>query len=460
MDQIQQDTPIGREESLEKVRLLEQFTIALINSDNLSIALQVLSDEFDKFKSDVVDLVEHASEMSDFDLEKQATILEEKAVYILGRIEDYKHPPIVYLEKGQLFRLFQNTLQMLQNNGCIESYTIESTGDDFDFSIAGNTSTNSGTSSQSKRAEGNFSLLRQHVKAYRLVEKDLVAGKAMLSELSKNGFNRAKFSLAWAYAENYTSESELIEAYRMTIECINDGLFDAFIIFIMLNNRISDFGLSNKDTENILKMITLSMRTRLSTYAKKILSDLYLHGHVKDWEIDVRSDVDIDKAIFFADEILKSKIDTRARLFAIGVKIDEIVHSIQESDDISDSKKTTIDDLLTTAILETKSSKAFSEMFKNMSSVTKKYFYPLLEKIIIDENASTETKNKARYALAEQLERNDPSRTRELLLNAAYDGCPDSQDILFDYASGKKEEAHLLSIVAGMIADRQKTDEK
>jgi len=115
-----------------------------------------------------------------------------------------------------------------------------------------------------------------------------------------------------------------------------------------------------------------------------------------------------------------------------------------------------IEAILKIALQEAATSKWFSSAFKKIQYEAHSRFYPFLEEIIGDVDVDIITKNKARYTLAEMIDNKElHGRSGELLLSAAVDGCHDSQDVLFSYASGKKEEAHILSIVAPWVDNRE-----
>lgn len=453
MDRIRNFALSKREDGIERLQILEKFILTLSTSQ-FSSALEHLSDEFSKFTYEVERLLKHASEMSDSEFSKEITALEEKGIYIFEHIKNYKAPPFVAIKKGQLFSLFQITLQKLQEQRCIHGYSITEAGDDFDFSIVNDENVLQIARSTRKNTH-SFSLLRRYIAAAKTTEKDLDLDKTLLEKISNDGFDRARHSLAWGYIMHSRSEDDLIIAYNMIIECISSGLFDAYILFILLNNRIENFGLSNKDTENILKIMTFSGRTSFCTFARQCLAKLYAYGYVDDWEVKVVAEIDIDKAIFYAEETLKSKKNIEGRRNAIGVKLYIATNTIIAIDEILNDKKIEIDSALTMALSETKSSKSFSEILKNVSFAAKPYCITFFERLIIDADVQREIKNKARYVLAELTERQDPIKARELLISAAHDGCCDSQDVLFLFASGKEKEAQLLSMISTMIADRE-----
>lgn len=302
----------------------------------------------------------------------------------------------------------------------------------------------------------DFSVYRRYVIAWKKVQVDFDSGKEMLLELIAEGVCRAKYALAYALIIKDV-EKNWKHSFQLIIECINDGIFDALFLLLAMNHRLGEKWLSWKNQEDILK-ITAYSEHMVSNYNRTMaiaeLSKLYAYGYVNNREFEISSDVDLEKAFHYASFLLETSKNTHFRNDAFGVLLRVESSRMMELNGVLVEKQREVERIILDAIKEASSSKTFSEIYRNILYEARPNFVSFLKTIIEDDSMSVLLKNKTRYALAEDIERKDPKRTKELLLSAAYDGCCDSQDVLFSYANGKTTEVQLLAAIAPMIAER------
>lgn len=452
MDDSTQKTLTKQEERIEKLELLNRFIKLFEEKKQIGFVATKASAEFKEFTDNAQKFSLCCKNMPDSEFDREFAVLEEIASYFINKVESYKAPAIVCVEKKLLHELFYNTLEKFKKAKKIQDYEI---GEDKETGNITFQCVPLSSCDNIKKKPDNFKNLRRYFSAGKAAEKDFTANKDLLIASANQGCARANYYLARLYLENCREESDLISAFNLAIKSIHDGVIDAYIILIILDNMVENFGLSDSDKENILKILSYSDRTSTSVFAKTWLLMLYTYGWVNDWEIVLYSKQNRELGAYYAEHILKTTKNNPARIHALKALLSIRSSVYDETPETLVNSKTEIEGLLKMSLYESKTSKSFSEIFGHLSYAIKPHFIPFLDNIILDESFPNHLKNRARYTIAEHIDGKHPEKARKMLLDAAHNGCHDSQDVLFDYASGKKEEASMLATISKMIADRE-----